>query len=106
LAGADIESYLLEKNRVSHQGSQERNYHIFYQILYAATDEELAKYCLLSREASNYGFLSMGVSHVDRLDDLEEYGLTVEAIQVLGFSEEEHTSMFKITAAILNFSNM
>ena len=42
LAGADIEGYLLEKNRVTHQGTQERNYHIFYQILYAATDEELA----------------------------------------------------------------
>merc|ERR1711962_419158 len=106
LAGADIESYLLEKNRVSHQGSQERNYHIFYQILYAATDADLAKYCLLSREAKDYGFLSMGVSHVDRLDDLEEYALTVDAIQVLGFTPEEHESMFKITAAILNFSNM
>jgi len=106
LAGADIESYLLEKNRVSHQGSQERNYHIFYQILYAASDADLQKYCLLTRESKEYLFLSYGVSHVDRLDDLEEYGLTVEAIKVLGFSEEEHESMFKITAAILNMSNM
>ena len=32
--------------------------------------------------------------------------MTVEAIQVLGFNAEEHCSMFKITAAILNFSNM
>jgi myosin heavy chain 6/7 len=106
LAGADIESYLLEKNRVSHQGSKERNYHIFYQILYAATDEDLQKYCLLSREAKDYAYLSFGVSHVDRLDDLEEYGLTVDAIQVLGFTTGEHESMFKITAGILNFSNM
>ena len=27
-------------------------------------------------------------------------------VQVLGFNEEEHESMFKITASILNMSNM
>jgi len=106
LAGADIESYLLEKNRIVHQGSQERNYHIFYQILYAGTDEDLAKYALPSREAPFYGYLSHGVAFVDRIDDHEEYALTLDAIKVLGFTPEEHESMFKITAAILNMSCM
>merc|ERR1712002_854390 len=106
LAGADIESYLLEKNRVIHQGAQERNYHIFYQILYASSDEELAKLALLTREAKEYGFLAKGVYHVDWIDDHEEYGMTVNAVNVLGFTPEEKDSMFKITAAILNFSNM
>merc|ERR1712002_93408 len=106
LAGADIESYLLEKNRVIHQGAQERNYHIFYQILYASSDEELAKLALLTREAKEYGFLAKGVYHVDRIDDHEEYGMTVNAVNVLGFAPDEKDSMFKITAAILNFSNM
>jgi len=106
LAGADIEAYLLEKNRVTHQGSQERNYHIFYQILYAATDEELAGLCLISREAASYGYLSKGVSHVDRMDDHEEYRLTCDAIKVLGFTEDEHLMMWKLTAGVLNFSCM
>merc|ERR1739838_491837 len=105
LAGADIESYLLEKNRVTHQGTQERNYHIFYQILYAATDEELAGLCLLSRDAHTYMYLSYGVTHVDRMDDLEEFSFTRDAIRTLGFTPEENLSMWKITAAILNFSN-
>merc|ERR1719427_1714397 len=105
LAGADIESYLLEKNRVTHQGSQERNYHIFYQMLYSLTDEELAECCLLTREAPEYLYLSYGVTHVDRMDDLEEFKLTVDAIQILGFTQEEKKYMFKITAALLNFSN-
>merc|ERR1712168_1226907 len=106
LAGADIESYLLEKNRVIHQGAAERNYHIFYQMLYAMTDEELASYCLITREAKEYGFLEKGVYHVDRMDDNEEWGLTVNTINVLGFTEEEKVAMLKITAGILNFSNM
>merc|ERR1711881_405074 len=54
LAGSDIESYLLEKNRVTHQGSQERNYHIFYQMLYTLTDEDLGTCCLLTRDAHEY----------------------------------------------------
>merc|ERR1712042_343724 len=106
LAGADIESYLLEKNRVIHQGSAERNYHIFYQLLYATSDEELAKLCLPTREAHHYGFLAKGVATVDRIDDHEEYGFTVNAVKVLGFTQDEADSMFKITSAILNFSCM
>ena len=43
---------------------------------------------------------------MDRLDDNEEYALTVEAIGILGFTPQENESMFKITAAILNFCNM
>jgi len=106
LAGADIESYLLEKNRVIHQGCAERNYHIFYQLLYATSDEELAALCLPTRDAQQYGFLEKGVYHVDRMDDKEEFGLTDNAITVLGFTTEERFSMFKIVASILNFSMM
>ena len=96
----------MEKNRVTDQGAQERNYHIFYQLLYATTDEELAQLCLMSRDAKQYGFLSAGVTHVDKIDDHEEYGYTINAIKVLGFTDQEKMSMFKITAGILNFSNM
>ena len=68
---------LLEKNRVIHQGSAERNYHIFYQLLYATSDEELKKLCLLSRNSEDYGFLKEGVPSVDAIDDHEEFEATV-----------------------------
>ena len=67
----------MEKNRVIHQGSAERNYHIFYQLLYATTDEELQKLCLVTRKSEDYEFLNKGVASVDKIDDHEEYAATV-----------------------------
>lgn len=59
IEGAAIEQYLLEKSRIVSQGSDERNYHIFYCMLAGMTREERQK--LELTDASQYKYLT-GVS--------------------------------------------
>lgn len=40
IVGATVRTYLLEKVRIVHQAPGERNYHIFYELINGASDEE------------------------------------------------------------------
>ncbi|TBU02928.1 heavy chain of myosin, partial [Hamiltosporidium tvaerminnensis] len=55
ITGAYIEKYLLEKSRVTHQNPNERNYHIFYQLLCGA-DQSLKDKLLLEGDHTNYTY--------------------------------------------------
>ncbi|KAM5229350.1 uncharacterized protein MYH16 [Ctenodactylus gundi] len=105
LAGADIESYLLEKSRVISQQAAERGYHIFYQIL-SNKKPELVGSLLLVPNPKDYHWVSQGVTVVDNMDDGEELQITDEAFDVLGFTAEEKISVYKLTGGIMHFGNM
>nr|ABB96414.1 masticatory myosin heavy chain 2M [Canis lupus familiaris] len=105
LAGADIESYLLEKSRVISQQAAERGYHIFYQIL-SNKKPELIESLLLVPNPKEYHWVSQGVTVVENMDDGEELQITDVAFDVLGFSAEEKIGIYKLTGGIMHFGNM
>uniref|UniRef100_A0A8C4DZ24 Myosin-7 n=1 Tax=Dicentrarchus labrax TaxID=13489 RepID=A0A8C4DZ24_DICLA len=105
LAGADIESYLLEKSRVISQQAAERGYHIFYQLL-SGRKPELIEALLLSPDPKQYVWVCQGVTVVDNMDDGEELLLTDVTFDVLGFTPEEKMSVYKLTGGIMHFGNM
>uniref|UniRef100_A0A1W7RA59 Myosin heavy chain, muscle n=1 Tax=Hadrurus spadix TaxID=141984 RepID=A0A1W7RA59_9SCOR len=105
LAGADIETYLLEKARVISQQPLERSYHIFYQIMSEAI-EGLREKCLLSDNIYDYHFVSQGKTEIPGVDDGEECRLTDEAFDVLGFNQQEKDEIYAITASVMHFGEM
>ncbi|XP_018368036.1 PREDICTED: myosin heavy chain, muscle isoform X6 [Trachymyrmex cornetzi] len=105
LAGADIETYLLEKARVISQQTLERSYHIFYQMM-SGSVKGLKAMCLLSNNITDYYFVSQGKTTIPGLDDGEELLVTDQAFDVLGFTQEEKDDIYKITAAVMHMGGM
>ncbi|XP_058815428.1 myosin heavy chain, muscle isoform X17 [Topomyia yanbarensis] len=105
LAGADIETYLLEKARVISQQTLERSYHIFYQIM-SGSVKGLKEMCSLSNNIYDYHIVSQGKITVASIDDAEEMQLTDEAFNVLGFTQEEKDNIYRITAAVMHMGGM
>ncbi|XP_055702051.1 myosin heavy chain, muscle isoform X12 [Phlebotomus papatasi] len=105
LAGADIETYLLEKARVISQQALERSYHIFYQMMSGAVDG-LKALCCLSNDIYDYHIVSQGKTTIPSVDDNEEMLVTDQAFDVLGFTQEEKDNVYKITAAVMHMGGM
>merc|ERR1719419_2039902 len=76
IAGANIETYLLEKARIIRQAPDERTFHIFYQLLLGSSKE----------------FKSQMI-----LED---------AKKVMGISDDDMTAIWRVISASLLFGNM
>merc|ERR1719461_1330153 len=100
LAGCDIESYLLEKPRITEQQEVERSYHIFYQLLQPAVSTMKAK-CNLTDDIYDYIYVSQGKVTVASIDDNEELEYTDSAFDIIGFTNEEKWDCYKITSAVM-----
>ncbi|XP_062977585.1 myosin-4-like [Elgaria multicarinata webbii] len=105
LASADIETYLLEKSRVTFQLSAERSYHIFYQIM-SNKKPELIDLLLISTNPYDFPFVSQGELTVASIDDSEELLATDSAIDILGFSADEKVGIYKLTGAVIHYGNL
>ncbi|XP_033151068.1 myosin heavy chain, muscle isoform X24 [Drosophila mauritiana] len=105
LAGADIETYLLEKARVISQQSLERSYHIFYQIM-SGSVAGVKDICLLTDNIYDYHIVSQGKVTVASIDDAEEFSLTDQAFDILGFTKQEKEDVYRITAAVMHMGGM
>ncbi|KPU73392.1 uncharacterized protein Dana_GF15360, isoform H [Drosophila ananassae] len=105
LAGADIETYLLEKARVISQQSLERSYHIFYQIM-SGSVAGVKDMCFLSDNIYDYYNVSQGKVTVPNMDDGEEFQLADQAFDILGFTKQEKEDVYRITAAVMHMGGM
>ncbi|XP_042658541.1 myosin heavy chain, skeletal muscle, adult [Tyto alba] len=105
LASADIETYLLEKSRVTFQLKAERSYHIFYQVT-SNKKPELIDMLLISTNPYDFHYVSQGEVTVPSIDDQEELMATDSAIDILGFTADEKTAIYKLTGAVMHYGNL
>ncbi|KAF8772017.1 myosin heavy chain, non-muscle-like isoform X2 [Argiope bruennichi] len=104
IAGANIETYLLEKSRAIRQAKDERSFHIFYQLLQGSSAEEKKEFLL--EDPKNYSFLSNGHIPVPGVDELQEFRATCNAMSIMGLQKEDLHSIFRVVSAVLLFGNM
>ncbi|KAI2666876.1 Myosin-9 [Labeo rohita] len=104
IVGANIETYLLEKSRAIRQAKEERTFHMFYYMLTGAGDKLRSELCLESY--NKYRFLSNGNVTIPGQQDKDMYVETVEAMRIMGFSEEEHIGLLRVISSVLQLGNM
>ncbi|ULT80565.1 hypothetical protein L3Y34_010855 [Caenorhabditis briggsae] len=104
ISGANIEFYLLEKSRVLRQSPDERSFHIFYQILRGCSAKEKSEYLL--ETVDNYRFLVNHGITLPNVDDVQEFHSTLNSMKIMGFADEEISSILRVVSAILLLGNL
>lgn len=111
IVGAKTINYLLEKTRVVQQALNERNYHIFYQLLAYADLENgnsaAIKKSLSLSEPATYMYLNGSqCTEIAGVDDAEQFVQTLKSLNELKFTELEINTLLKILASILHIGNI
>eukprot|EP00929_Paragymnodinium_shiwhaense_P060823 TRINITY_DN30364_c0_g1_i1.p1 TRINITY_DN30364_c0_g1~~TRINITY_DN30364_c0_g1_i1.p1 ORF type:complete len:2516 (-),score=677.84 TRINITY_DN30364_c0_g1_i1:279-7826(-) len=104
LAGAKIFTAGLEASRVSRFPSQERSFHVFYQVLKGLPQKELE--ALGFHAPDDYACLKNTTIDVPGVDDAEDWRQLRGALETLGISSDFVASILKALAGILECSNL
>ncbi|CAD6184828.1 unnamed protein product [Caenorhabditis auriculariae] len=103
--GGKLTNFLLEKSRVVHQNSGDRNFHIFYQLC-AGADTNLRS-TLGIGELSYYNYLNIsGVYKAQDTDDGKDFQNTLHAMKVVGLSDEQQLEILRLVSAVLHIGNI
>ncbi|KAA0711327.1 Unconventional myosin-VI [Triplophysa tibetana] len=131
VVGGFVSHYLLEKSRICMQGSEERNYHIFYRLCAGASEDiknmlhlsspdnfrylnrgctrffankDSDKQIMQNRKSPEHG--KMGAIKDPLLDDLGDFNRMVAAMKKIGLDDTEKLNLFKVVAGVLHLGNI
>lgn len=109
IIGSSNTTYLLEKSRVVFQERDERNYHVFYQLLFGAPPEELQR-LHLTQMAANFSSIQYinqsGCVRVPTINDERDYVEAQAAFTSMGFHADEPPILSAIVAGVLHMGNI
>ncbi|XP_029102796.1 unconventional myosin-XV-like [Scleropages formosus] len=105
ISGAITSQYLLEKSRIVFQAKDERNYHIFYEMLAGLPIQQRRLFYL--QEAETYYYLNQGGNcEIPGKSDEDDFHRLLNAMEVLNFSGEDQNSIFRVLSSILHLGNV
>ncbi|CAI5791924.1 unconventional myosin-XV [Podarcis lilfordi] len=105
ICGAITSQYLLEKSRVVFQANNERNYHIFYEMLAGLPAQQKRKFGL--QEAETYYYLNQGGNcEIPGKVDTEDFHRLLDAMEILHFTAHDQDSIFRMLSSILHLGNV
>ncbi|KAL7846059.1 hypothetical protein AOLI_G00242510 [Acnodon oligacanthus] len=105
ISGAITSQYLLEKSRIVFQAKNERNYHIFYEMLAGLPIHQRRAFYL--QEAETYYYLNQGGNcQIVGKDDGEDFWRLQSAMDILRFSPEDQSSVFRVLSSVLHLGNV
>ncbi|CAB1422923.1 unnamed protein product [Pleuronectes platessa] len=91
VVGTSLSRYLLEKSRVIFQANEERNYHVFYEILAGMNDWDKQELYLQGPET--YYYLNQGVAcKLNGKQDKQDFQLLVHCFETIGLHANQHES--------------
>ncbi|WEW55954.1 class II myosin [Emydomyces testavorans] len=106
IAGAFIDWYLLEKSRVVKLNSQERSYHVFYQLLRGTDPKTKELLHLTDLDIGDFAYMRDGNDSIAGISDSDEWDTLMEAFEVMKFSEEDQISILRTVAAVMHLGNV
>uniref|UniRef100_A0A6I8S5Z3 Myosin IF n=1 Tax=Xenopus tropicalis TaxID=8364 RepID=A0A6I8S5Z3_XENTR len=103
--GGKISNFLLEKSRVVSQNENERNFHVFYQLIEGASDEQRQNLGIMTPDY--FFYLNQSETYkVEGTNDKKDFYEMLEAMMVIGVSAEEQQMVLQISAGILHLGNI
>ena len=87
-------------------GAGERNYHIFYELLMGANQKLKRALLLENLGAKDFLYTKFGNQEIIGISDRDEWTSLIEAFSIMGFTDAEQESIFRVIAAILHLGNI
>jgi len=106
LSGAIIDTYLLEKSRVTSVGPEERSYHIFYQLIAGGSASLRQRLRLKEPERFRYLCEDTDCFETEGISDADEFETLRSALRTIRIDNRMQDILFRVVASVLHLGNI